>query len=144
MSTRGAYGFYKSGIKKIAFNRWDSYPSGLGQDIISYIVSKSIQELNKDFESINLVIDTDSLSPEAYDSLEQARGSLTKYAKIGLMLDESEFLKDHLFCEWAYIINLDTNTLEVYQSGDSSLIRELAINEDLQNNWKKFVSEIEG
>jgi hypothetical protein len=29
--------------------------------------------------------------------------------------DETEFAGDSLFCEWAYLINLDTNELEVYK-----------------------------
>jgi hypothetical protein len=31
------------------------------------------------------------------------------------MMDSSEFLADSLFCEWAYIINLDTEILEIYK-----------------------------
>lgn len=31
------------------------------------------------------------------------------------MADSATFLKDSLFCEWAYIINLDTEELEVYE-----------------------------
>ena len=31
------------------------------------------------------------------------------------MNDSKNFLSDSLFCEWAYIINIDTNCLEIYQ-----------------------------
>ena len=30
------------------------------------------------------------------------------------MIDKQDFLHDSLFCEWAYIINLTDNILEVY------------------------------
>ena len=46
----------------------------------------------------------------------KTRGVLESYHK-GLehMIDSSGFLADSLLCEWAYIINLDTNYLEVYR-----------------------------
>jgi hypothetical protein len=31
------------------------------------------------------------------------------------MIDSQVFLKDSLFCEWAYIINTDTGELEIYR-----------------------------
>jgi hypothetical protein len=31
------------------------------------------------------------------------------------MIDSHTFLVDSLFCEWAYIINLDENVLEIYR-----------------------------
>lgn len=34
---------------------------------------------------------------------------------IGVMIDSHNFIKDSLFCEWAYIVNLDEMTFEVYK-----------------------------
>ena len=31
------------------------------------------------------------------------------------MIDSRSFMKDSLFCEWAYVINLTTNKLEIYR-----------------------------
>jgi len=31
------------------------------------------------------------------------------------MVDQADFLKDSLFCEWGYVINLDKGVLEIYR-----------------------------
>lgn len=37
----------------------------------------------------------------------------------GVMIDSAGFLADSLFCEWAYVINLDDCVLEVYRGFQS-------------------------
>jgi hypothetical protein len=51
-----------------------------------------------------------------YCLLRKTQGDLECY-KNGLryMIDNKNFIKDSLFCEWGYIINLDDNILEVYE-----------------------------
>ena len=136
MSTRGAYGFIIDGQEKIAFNHWDSYLSGLGVDVFKFIKSKSIKKLKEIALNIQLVDDStkptkaqikDCLSKITSDYPDEIKKSkrwseLLSECKIesydnGLkyMLDNHDFLIDSLFCEWAYIINLDTKVLEIYQ-----------------------------
>ena len=43
------------------------------------------------------------------------QGDLLANLKTGYMIDNENFLGDSLFCEWAYIINLDSDSLEVYK-----------------------------
>ena len=46
------------------------------------------------------------------------QGSLLKWwtlNNVSYVVDSSDFLLDSLFCEWAYIVNLDTEMLEVYK-----------------------------
>jgi hypothetical protein len=53
-----------------------------------------------------------------YCFLHEFQGRLYKYdeyPEIDLMIDNHDFIKCSLFCEWAYIINLDTNKLEVWE-----------------------------
>lgn len=134
MGTRGAYGFYKSGITKVTYNHFDSYPSGLGKNIIEFIKETSVEEMNKIFDSIILVNEDDTLSFEQikevskvietevyniiswYELLRPVQGDLGVYKKgLRYMIDNAEFLKNSAFCEWAYIINLDENILEIYR-----------------------------
>jgi len=51
-----------------------------------------------------------------YCLLEKAQGDLSLYHR-GLkhMIDDHEFLQDSFYCEWAYIVNLDTGKFEAYR-----------------------------
>lgn len=135
MGTRGLYGFRKNGIDKTTYNHFDSYPDCLGNNVVEFCKSTSIAEMNKIFDTIVLVEeDSKPTKQQIYDCaayydgsvsrqnmedwyclLRKAQGNPNVY-KSGLkyMVDNSEFIKDSLFCEYAYIINLDTECLEFW------------------------------
>lgn len=135
MGTRGLYGFRKNGVDKLTYNHWDSYPDYLGDIVVGFCKSTTIQELNEIFDRIVLVDNNNrptkkqidecikyydgSVSEQSVDDwyclLRDTQGNLDVY-KNGLkyMLDDKDFIKDSLFCEYAYIINLDTNCLEFW------------------------------
>lgn len=54
---------------------------------------------------------------EWYVLLRKAQEDFSLYTngKLGYMIDNKDFVSDSLFCEYAYIINIDDQTLEVYQ-----------------------------
>ena len=54
------------------------------------------------------------------------------------MLNGNNFLKDDIFCEYGYVINLDTNKLDIYTFG--SLNNSYPLNE---LNIEKIIKEIE-
>ena len=139
MSTRGAVGFRLNGVDKITYNHSDSYPSGLGQDVLDflsgYFKKGTISGLKKKVNKIELIdakveptleqqerykkyadtgVSSGKLS-EWYVLLRNLQGSLKDFLDAGVMNDGSKFLSDSLFCEWAYIVNLDDETLEVYK-----------------------------
>lgn len=136
MGTRGLYGFHKGGQDKLTYNHWDSYPSGLGEQVVGFLLETPIEQLNTIFDEIIMVDGKTTPSPEEieyyrqfadtgvstgqltewYVLLRQTQGDLNFY-KNGLkhMIDNRDFIKDSLFCEWAYIINLDTEMLEIYE-----------------------------
>jgi hypothetical protein len=135
MGTRGALGFIKNGEHKVAYNHFDSYPDGLGQGVLDLIQANSNHELNAMFDKITMVKESDTPTQDQiekckgttdlgvskqstsdwYCLLREAQGDLEKYAEIGFMTDGKAFLHDSLFCEYAYIINLDTNEFEFYE-----------------------------
>ena len=138
MGTRGAYGFHVNGKDKVTYNHFDSYPSGLGADVVRFIQETDDAELERiankivlvdeggrptgrqvvqcsDAGTVNLGVSEQSLE-DWYCLLRNAQGDLNVYkGDLPYMIDSASFLSDSLFCEWAYIINLDTEELEVYE-----------------------------
>lgn len=136
MGTRGTYGFRKNGVDKLTYNHYDSYPSGLGGDVLQFINNCSLQELHDIYDRIILVEELDETPTEEqieeckqyadtsvatqsitnwYCLLRNAQGNLMAF-KDGLryMLNYDGFIKDSLFCEHGYIINLDTGMFEYW------------------------------
>ena len=48
MGTRGAIGFRLDGVDKVAYNHFDSYPSGLGADVLTELCGKPNWEKMKE------------------------------------------------------------------------------------------------
>lgn len=138
MSTRGAYGFRSGGKDYVSYNHSDSYPEGLGEDILKQakqLLKGGINELKKSVAGMRLIdkkkkptkADIKNLKPytelnvggqktsDWYCLTRRLQGDLINHVISGYMLDGSNFLFDSLFCEWAYIINLDDNIFEVYK-----------------------------
>jgi len=136
MGTRGVYGFRLNGEDLVQYNHWDSYPSGLGITILDFIRSTTTDEMRKIAQGLILVDEDSKPTPEQIDEcrqyldlgvskqspydwyclLREAQGKPAAW-KDGLqyVIDSHEFMADSLFCEWAYCINLDDETLEVYK-----------------------------
>jgi hypothetical protein len=57
----------------------------------------------------------DQSTSDWYCLLRNAQGSLTAYLAIGVISNNQGFLLDSLFCEYAYIVNLDDMMLEFYR-----------------------------
>ena len=136
MGTRGIYGFRKNGIDKITYNHLDSYPKGLGEDIADFCRNNDIAKLNQLCDKIQMVNNRTQPTEEQvedckqwtnlkvsegrvedwYCLLHKTQGDLTVYQNgLNYMMDYSNFIKDSLFCEHGYIINLDTNELEYWE-----------------------------
>ncbi len=137
MATGGAWGFIKNGTEKITYNHSDSYPSGLGATILKFVAETPIEKMTEVADRIILVSNEKRPTPEQIEAcrkwldkgvserkpedwyclLRGSQGDPKAYLEDGLryMIDSESFLQDSLFCEWAYIINLDTKMLEVYK-----------------------------
>lgn len=56
-----------------------------------------------------------------YNLLRETQGDLDAILRVGYMEDNHSFPLDSLFCEWAYVIDLDRSVLEVYQGFQKEL-----------------------
>ncbi len=142
MSTRGLYGLRKNGIDKYTYNHFDSYPSGLGRNVLEFCAENDVNKLSKLFNNIELVYKNETPTKDQIDIckreewadfsvssgrddewyclLRHLQGNFKEYSKAiendkkVFMTNDAHFIKDSLFCEYAYIINLDDEVLEFF------------------------------
>jgi len=141
MGTRGLWGFYNEGKDKLTYNHFDSYPTGLGETVRKFIISHPVDALRKIASRIELVdgkseptskqilecenwtdltVSSKSVK-DWYCLLRESQSDPESYTKLKYMIDSKDFIQDSLFCEFAYIINLDTEKLEIYKGFQTKL-----------------------
>ena len=142
MATRGLYGLRKNGQDKLTYNHFDSYPDCLGRKILEFCRDLSVKDLNKLYELIEMI--NEDIAPtneqikickmnkyadfsvsnqseaDWYCLLRRLQGNF-EALKIAVeedkhiyMIDNHDFIKDSLFCEYGYIVNLDSESLEFW------------------------------
>jgi hypothetical protein len=148
MGTRGSVGVIYQEKEKLGYNQFDSYPDGLGKDILNIVTKinrenewsilkdrisklKNVGEreimdtriMEKYKKYSDLSVSEQKLSDpyclfrkiQGVDWIEKVySGDLEDYPL------NNEFIKDSLFCEYAYLINLDTMKLEFYSGFQES------------------------
>lgn len=137
MGTRGAVGFRFQGVDKLTYNHFDSYPTGLGVDVVEIVrkfndeqlagaanrlvlidevARPTAAEIKRYRRFANTGVSTGKVT-EWYVLLREAQGRLDLYVdgSIDHMPDGVAFMGNSLFCEWAYVINMDERVLEVYK-----------------------------
>lgn len=142
MGTRGAIVFVIDGIEKVGYNHWDSYPSGLGVHVLEWMREQANlfldDELRQQVRALQLVDEDEEPTEEErerfskywnksvstgqdwYSLLRETQGKPGEILAAGAMTDGGNFPLDSLFCEWAYVIDLDTEVFEVYKGFQKS------------------------
>lgn len=162
MSTRGAWGIKKGDKLIVQYNHFDSYPTGLGEQIVEDLnewykdaPEEWIKRLNEVLDEVEVINEEKTPQPteeqlqyirdegipfnenykEWYSVLSELQGRVLPYLKgFKYFLDWGvEWLNDSLSCEWAYIFNLDNNTLEI--NGVPYPIKDLSL--DLMRKIEK-------
>lgn len=145
MGTRGAMGVKINDTYKVMYNHFDSYPDGLGTEMVNFCIKMNAENGWEKFAKMMKKVKLVGEGSKPSESIQQ------KYMKNGFydknvsgqsptdwycllrnlqmakifeaiyngdckhMIDGLDFLKDSLFCEYAYIINLDTKSLDFYR-----------------------------
>ena len=148
MGTRHLVGFTHNGVTKANYGQYDGYPSGVGSDVLTFAQSlpkrygeDKVAIINglgtevdalivvpesgtpTDAERAKLAEFTDarvSSGDDWYAVLRNCQGDLEAILRSGYILDSFNFGFDGIFCEWAYIIDLDTFRLDVYEGSKNS------------------------
>lgn len=145
MGTRNLTMVISNGETKVAqYGQWDGYPSGNGLIVLEFLATNNLDAFKEKLSKVKFVNgnkekeisnwlksigcengwmngEQSKLYQEKYPYLSRDNG-----ASILEMILESEhdeiwvsnqieFAADSLFCEWAYLIDLDKGVLEVYE-----------------------------
>lgn len=132
----------KGEIKVAQYCQWDGYPTGQGNTIAEFIRNMQVREFKRNVAKLEFVSEEYvaglweefTKSKDGRATLAQSdefklkhpefhrdtganilnlisRGSVTK------LYNEIDFIKDALFCEYAYELNLDDKTVTLYVNG---------------------------
>lgn len=143
MGTRGAFGVIINEQEKIGYNQFDSYPDGRGVENLRWLrgAIKNMDLLRKLAEDC-LLVDEDKKPTKAeikhlaastnlgvseqstddwYCLTRGTHGSIGEMLSCGYILDSHTFPFDSLFCEWAYIVDLDRHKFDAYKGFQTEL-----------------------
>ena len=147
MSTRGLLGFKNNSLVKASYNHSDSYPTCLGYNVMSFIKNLSNQPLEVFKKNVSQLkwVDPDSKPTDNditkykrfcnthvgrcteldwYCLLREVQGAEALPAildgTLDVWIDNTDFIKDSLFCEWAYFLDLESDILEIYKGFQST------------------------
>lgn len=143
MGTRNLVAVYEGGAYKVAqYGQWDGYPEGQGITVLQFLRDKMNEVLFRERVHNAKYITAEALSAlwqeygadeHGFISLEgsdRMRKDYPQYSRdtgaeiLGLiqnsdngilLADRLSFAADSLFCEWAWVVDLDSRTFEGFQ-----------------------------
>lgn len=144
MGTRHLICAHIDGEYKLAqYGQWDGYPSGQGLSILNFLKNANLEDFKRNLRTCSYITDAEwdklwedigvDVSKEKFVSMEVSNRFYNRNPQFnrdmgadilnyitqspsGIKLRNSiDFAKDSLFCEWAYVIDFDKGTFEVFQ-----------------------------
>jgi len=134
MGTRNLTLVHLDGTYKVAqYGQWDGYPSGQGATILDFLKTWDRPDFTTKVRACSFLSSEELTAldekikkkqipdwPKVWPHLSRDTGAkilqMIAASKNGLRLkNQLSFAGDSLFCEWAYVIDLDTDQFEVLQ-----------------------------
>lgn len=127
MGTRNLTVVVKDGEYKVAqYGQWDGYPTGQGATVVYFLMNEyDPEKFDQALKKIKYMKNTDTdfatndrnIGAKILSYIQSESGPLELYLY-------TEFAGDSLMCEWAYVLNLDTQCLEVYTGFNKLPLKE--------------------
>lgn len=140
MDTRNLTVVIKDGEVRVAqYGQWDGYPEGQGMTIVEFLLGhRNVEFLRERLDHVRFAQKDEDLTeysklhgdsrdlPKEFDR-DTAGGILQHIIDSNydmLLPNAIKFAADSLFCEWAYVVDLDLNALEVYKGFGQASVGE--------------------
>lgn len=121
------------------YGQWDGYPSGNGVEVLDFLQDHFDEpKFKAAFEKVNFVPDDEV--EKVYNDLAKAGvkddlNPMTREMGTGILeyiqtaeepklFNSISFAADSLFCEWAYLVDLDERKLRVFQGFNQSPLED--------------------
>lgn len=145
---------HKQETKIAQYGQWDGYPEGNGTTILTFLRSKErVKKLTKALKHVRFATADDDKEIEnflesigckdGWMNMDQAAKYRERYSYMSrdigagilelvanstdkeiVLRDSTNFAGDSLFCEWAYVVDLDNRKLEVYKGFNTEPLDE--------------------
>lgn len=121
-------------FKVAQYGQWDGYPESMGVGVLDFLRNVDLKNFKQKVEKLTPLtdIEIDKVLEINYDDIPKEFVRDTGYKILHLINEgktdkvymQLDFAADGLFCEWGYLIDLDTNKLEVYEGFDTTPLTE--------------------
>jgi len=133
----------QDGKTKVAqYGQWGGYPSGQGLVALNFLRGADMGKFGEQLKKCRFLSDSDEdkayiKSVDETNNWQACYPALTRDTAAEILSviyrstepeiilkDDSEFAADSLFCEWAYVVDLDKGTFEVFKGFNESPLPE--------------------
>ena len=125
MTTRSLTAVKLDGSYKVAnFGHYDGYPTGQGIYALKFLLEKMQKEkFIKRLSQLHFA-KTDKEKFESQKRQNEFDGALIleyiQNSNDNIVVNNLKFLEDTIYCQWAYVIDFDNNTFEIYSNNRTS------------------------
>jgi len=137
--------------KVAQYGQWDGYPEGQGKTILEFLQKCDLNKFKEQVNKLRWITDQETEEVEKNPDWDEEYPYLSRNAggqilgaihegkievnaglgskkivdcEVKFLVNSEGFAADSLFCEWAYVVDLDKNTFEVYSGFNQEPLNE--------------------